>query len=54
MHELRFMITQAFLTPSKIGTTQAWTKRGRITGQDEARKRLRARMHKVSDFRLTS
>ncbi|MFS7943243.1 hypothetical protein Hanom_Chr06g00497961 [Helianthus anomalus] len=34
-----------------IGITRAWAKHGRLTGQDEARKRLRARMHKVSELR---
>ncbi|KAF5773363.1 hypothetical protein HanXRQr2_Chr13g0587821 [Helianthus annuus] len=32
---------------TKIGTTLVWTKHGRLTGQDEARKRLRTRRHKV-------
>ncbi|MFS7954757.1 hypothetical protein Hanom_Chr07g00634241 [Helianthus anomalus] len=35
----------------RIGITRAWAKHGRLTGQDEARKRLRARMHKVSELR---
>ncbi|MFS8025012.1 hypothetical protein Hanom_Chr16g01470021 [Helianthus anomalus] len=35
----------------RIGITRAWAKLGRLTGQDEARKRLQARMHKVSNFR---
>uniref|UniRef100_A0A251SK39 Uncharacterized protein n=1 Tax=Helianthus annuus TaxID=4232 RepID=A0A251SK39_HELAN len=36
-----------------IGITRAWAKHGRLTGQDEARKRLRARMHKVSAYDQT-
>ncbi|MFS7944570.1 hypothetical protein Hanom_Chr06g00513781 [Helianthus anomalus] len=38
----------------RIGITRAWAKHGRLMGQDEARKRLRARMHKVSDSVITS
>ncbi|KAJ0628118.1 hypothetical protein HanLR1_Chr01g0031751 [Helianthus annuus] len=35
----------------RIGTTLAWTKHERLTGRNEARKRLRTWMHEVSDFR---
>ena len=33
----------------RIGTTLAWTKHERLTGRNEARKRLRTWMHELSD-----
>ncbi|KAM0057764.1 hypothetical protein Hdeb2414_s0005g00162251 [Helianthus debilis subsp. tardiflorus] len=42
------------VTPQKQESGRDGLKHERLTGQEEARKRIRTRMHKVSDFRITS
>ncbi|KAF5776755.1 hypothetical protein HanXRQr2_Chr12g0527841 [Helianthus annuus] len=37
-----------------LGSCRDGIKHGRLTGQEVARKRIRARMHKVSDSVITS